>query len=772
MGVDMVEIDIQQTKDGHLILMHDETINRTTTGKGNVSDFTLEELKTFFLKNGAGHRTRHKIPTLKEALSLAKGRIWVNIDKGYDYFDKVKVILDATGTKDQVLIKAGKKYDEVVRTYPDLIDNYLFMPVITLTASDAYSTIEEYLSKTKVVAFELNFEFEKSTFRNIFNRINQTGAKVFVNSLWPELCASHDDDIAVEMCKPDESWGWLVDMGAGIIQTDRPKELLKYLENQSVSTQNTIYVNQNLQNNGDGSVSTPFNSINLAIASAKSGDIIKVAEADIYYSQKETTALTIDKNLVIIGGYDSDFSNIVGHTKLDGGKNVNHIISISENCDVQLHHVIITGGCAYSKNEDCGGGIYNAGSLKLYDVNVSRNSCMNSAGGGGIFNSGNLSLINCLISQNTGTGDGGGIYNATNGFISIQDSRFESNKSKSGSAIFIKDASEFYISSSSFTDNISETYGTVTFYNKNFEGTATIVNSTFANNKVTGHIGSKTMLGGSAVYWYGKASSVLNFVCNTVVANQCDGLDINGNNVDNLGGAIFGRLGNLKLNNNIIAGNPSSSGFGNLFKISSASIVGNYNLYGSKSSVNIPITLNNQSADTDILLSSIELQIINGIPSAILSECSNGTKFVAVKSTSSFSESLASVPSLNLSEDELSADLNNDGFIDGYLSVDQAGSVRNLEGKAFIGAIEGNLDSGINNIYNNSSFNLTKGILKIQEESNFDLKIFDMHGSSVFEAFNCKSKSSFDITNLPKGFYILSINLKNSSTKSFKLKNN
>ena len=54
MGVDMVEIDLNKTKDGHLIVMHDRTLNRTTNGKGLASDYTLEEIKKMFLKNGAG----------------------------------------------------------------------------------------------------------------------------------------------------------------------------------------------------------------------------------------------------------------------------------------------------------------------------------------------------------------------------------------------------------------------------------------------------------------------------------------------------------------------------------------------------------------------------------------------------------------------------------------------------------------------------------------------------------------------------------------------
>ena len=59
MGVDMIEIDLKKTKDNQLIIMHDGTIDRTTDGKGKPSDYTLEEIRKFHLKNGLGRPTFH-----------------------------------------------------------------------------------------------------------------------------------------------------------------------------------------------------------------------------------------------------------------------------------------------------------------------------------------------------------------------------------------------------------------------------------------------------------------------------------------------------------------------------------------------------------------------------------------------------------------------------------------------------------------------------------------------------------------------------------------
>ena len=74
------EIDPRLTKDGVIVLMHDETIDRTTTGKGKVSDYTYAELQQFNLVDRNGNVTAFKIPTLKECLEWSKGKTILNLD--------------------------------------------------------------------------------------------------------------------------------------------------------------------------------------------------------------------------------------------------------------------------------------------------------------------------------------------------------------------------------------------------------------------------------------------------------------------------------------------------------------------------------------------------------------------------------------------------------------------------------------------------------------------------------------------------------------------
>ena len=132
MGVDIVEVDLQLTKDSVLIIMHDSKVDRTTTGKGKISDLTYDEISRLRLKNGVSIYTRHKVPTLEEVLNLAKGRVMLNLDKADRYFDLVHAMAKKTGTERQLIMKGRKPAKEVKELYGDYLDEILYMPIVHL----------------------------------------------------------------------------------------------------------------------------------------------------------------------------------------------------------------------------------------------------------------------------------------------------------------------------------------------------------------------------------------------------------------------------------------------------------------------------------------------------------------------------------------------------------------------------------------------------------------------------------------------------------------
>lgn len=82
LDIDGIETDIQATKDGELIICHDELLNRTTNGHGLIKNHTLRELKSLSAGAWFGKNYRdEKIPTLREFLELVKGRdLLINLE--------------------------------------------------------------------------------------------------------------------------------------------------------------------------------------------------------------------------------------------------------------------------------------------------------------------------------------------------------------------------------------------------------------------------------------------------------------------------------------------------------------------------------------------------------------------------------------------------------------------------------------------------------------------------------------------------------------------
>lgn len=232
MGVDMMELDLKMTRDSVLVLCHDGTLDRTTTGSGPVSKYTYAELQQFDLKRGHGIAIPGlKMPTLRQALQVCKDRITVNVDQGYDYYDQVLAITEELGMTDQVLIKSGRTVEEVRRKLAEHPKNMMYMPVMSLDNSSTMPTFNAYLAaQPPQLAYELCFGELNDNVRQSAKRVLEAGSKVWVNTIWGSLCGNYDDDRAFDSPDPDKVYGPILELGTSIIQTDRPEFLIRYLE--------------------------------------------------------------------------------------------------------------------------------------------------------------------------------------------------------------------------------------------------------------------------------------------------------------------------------------------------------------------------------------------------------------------------------------------------------------------------------------------------------------------------------------------------------------
>ena len=215
-GVDIVEIDVRMTKDSILVLMHDETINRTTNGTGYIKNLTYNFIKTLYLKSKNGKITTSKVPKLKEVLSMSKDKILLNIDnKDYSLFPLIIEVLKKTNTSDQIIIKSYQNFREVKQIFGnDFVNMINFMPQVRLKDKNVHQVITEYIDSLSPIAFETKFIEEKEY---LLRQIKKNKIRIWENSL------GHENK------NPEKVWEKLIERGVTIIQTDKPKHLLKYL---------------------------------------------------------------------------------------------------------------------------------------------------------------------------------------------------------------------------------------------------------------------------------------------------------------------------------------------------------------------------------------------------------------------------------------------------------------------------------------------------------------------------------------------------------------
>ena len=188
MKVDMIELDIQPTKDGNFICMHDETLDRTSTGKGPIKDYTTEELKKFVLRSGNGIKTRQPIPTLKEALNVCKGRILVNIDKGGTYIKEIMPIIQECGMEKQVIIKGYYPVEKVKKEYGSN-ESMLYMPIVNLWDKEAVATIQTFIKNFTPIAYELCFKDDANPNLKIIDEIAKHNQ--FHHRIWQPRVDKH-----------------------------------------------------------------------------------------------------------------------------------------------------------------------------------------------------------------------------------------------------------------------------------------------------------------------------------------------------------------------------------------------------------------------------------------------------------------------------------------------------------------------------------------------------------------------------------------------------
>lgn len=212
----IIEFDVRLTKDSVLVLLHDDKLDRTTTGTGYLKDFTYEELKNIYLKDTEGEITGFKIPTLDQALQWGKNKVIYTVDvkRGVPY----ERVLEA-------IEKNNAEPYSIVITYnaDQAKEVYNLNPQVMISASikmagDLLRLNDRDIPDNRLVAFTGTSEVDKG----VYELLHGHGIMCILGTMG-NLDRQAD-------ANGYQVYAELVERGADILSTDRPEEAGKALE--------------------------------------------------------------------------------------------------------------------------------------------------------------------------------------------------------------------------------------------------------------------------------------------------------------------------------------------------------------------------------------------------------------------------------------------------------------------------------------------------------------------------------------------------------------
>lgn len=211
----VVECDIEMTKDSVLIMMHDNTLDRTTTGTGKVRDYLWSELEQLKLVDNEGTETNHTIPTLREVLEWVPGKALLTLD-----------------------VKRGVPFEKVIAEVQDT-NTDMYATIITYSANDAQKVYQ--LDPSLMISVGLGNEAAYEAHKNLGIPDENMIAFVGLSEPDPEHYQFlHEKGIYCILgvlgnldkkaeARGDSIYAGFVNRGADILATDRPIEAAKVI---------------------------------------------------------------------------------------------------------------------------------------------------------------------------------------------------------------------------------------------------------------------------------------------------------------------------------------------------------------------------------------------------------------------------------------------------------------------------------------------------------------------------------------------------------------
>jgi glycerophosphoryl diester phosphodiesterase len=231
-GADIMEIDIQRSKDGKLWVFHEgKEPAHLCAVKNFIKDQDETGIRYMRYVNQDNDVTQFGVESLDEVLDYLKGKCYVNLDHCWDFFPDAVKCVRRHGMEEQIILKSAPKqkfFDAIKECAPDIA----YMPIINKVDefSDYLDTLGINFAGNEVLFTNLTDEVATTEY---IEKMHARGKKLWVNAIiyryTVQLAAGLSDDFSL-VNDPADGWGKLSDMGYDIIQTDWTGMLRDYLE--------------------------------------------------------------------------------------------------------------------------------------------------------------------------------------------------------------------------------------------------------------------------------------------------------------------------------------------------------------------------------------------------------------------------------------------------------------------------------------------------------------------------------------------------------------
>lgn len=234
-GTDMIETDLTMCKDGTIMIFHPRQEKNHLGLDVHLEEMTACEVKELRYLNDCRAATDFGPMTLDEFLDTYKNRCLINLDHGWHFFPEMIHAVRKKNMEDQVLIKSPLKCEEdlqYAKIMEEIAPDMMYMPIFK--NEDVTCEALEQMN-VNFVGAELVFETDdlEIASKKYIDSHHAKGRLLWCNSILynckKPLSGGHTDDISVSK-DPELGWGWIVDRGFDIIQTDWTLALRNYLD--------------------------------------------------------------------------------------------------------------------------------------------------------------------------------------------------------------------------------------------------------------------------------------------------------------------------------------------------------------------------------------------------------------------------------------------------------------------------------------------------------------------------------------------------------------